>query len=300
MRIPSRIAVFSALFVSASSLAMPYGIGCATDVNVDGAVGVGDVLTIIDSWGTSDENADCNGDGIVSVGDLLMLIDEWGTDCESIHPFVDNTVVTFDYDQEHVVVFATGIPNHPTGPFDGSTGCWNPNTVTAQNRTYRIPMNPVDTNNPSVVVFNQWGPISVTVNGVPFYNPYDNGGNDAPSTICFDEYNGHPQLMGEYHYHQWSPALDAMETDGHSGVVGYSFDGYPIFGPYESEGIDAHSDLGNPLDDCHGHSDPIRGYHYHTSLPYSEDPNGFPWVLGCYSAEPEMSNFALPLAPPSR
>ena len=59
---------------------MPYGIGCISDVDMDGSVGVGDVLTVIDAWGTSNEDADINGDGTVSVGDLLMLIDEWGTD----------------------------------------------------------------------------------------------------------------------------------------------------------------------------------------------------------------------------
>jgi hypothetical protein len=152
-------------------------------------------------------------------------------------------------------------------------------------------MNPQDTNNPAVEVMDQMGPISIANNGVPFYNPYDAGGIDAPSSICFDDYNGHPQLFGEYHYHQWSPALDNMETDGHSGIVGYAFDGYPIFGPWESDGIDAHNLIVNALDGCHGHSDGIRGYHYHTSLPYAQDPNGFPWVLGCYTAEPEMSNF---------
>jgi hypothetical protein len=291
MLISHKVSVLTILLANSTLFAMPYGIGCMTDINSDGSVGVGDVLSIIDAWGTTDENADCNGDGIVNVGDILMLIDEWGTDCESIHPFVDNTVVSFDYANDFIIIETSGIPSHPTGPFDGSTGCFNPNNVTDQNNVWRIPMNAVPTDNPAVEYLNQFGAVSVAVNGVSIYNPYDGGGVDAPSSICFDDYNGHPSPDGSYHYHQWSPALDAMETDGHSGVVGYSFDGYAIFGPWESEGVDAHNDVQHPLDDCHGHTDPIRGYHYHTSLPYSEDPNGFPWIMGCYTGEPEMSNF---------
>jgi hypothetical protein len=291
MKISYKIGVLSCVSISASVFSMPYGLGCATDIDINGNVGVSDVLAIIDSWGTSDAIADCNGDGTVGVGDLLMLIDEWGTDCDSIHPFIANTVVTFDYVNAFVIVETNGIPDHATGPFDGSTGCFNPNSALPQDRTYRIPMVPTPTATPAIELLDQPGPVSVTVNGVPFYNPYDAGGIDAPATICFDDFNGHPQLFGEYHYHQWSPALDAMENDGHSGVIGYSFDGYPIFGPWESENVDAHNGVVNPLDVCHGHTDSIRGYHYHTSLPYSEDPNGFPWVMGCYSGEPELSNF---------
>ena len=291
MHLSLKIGVLISLITSATATAMPYGIGCVTDIDTNGTVGVGDVLTIIDSWGTANAEADCNGDGIVGVGDLLMLIDEWGVDCEAIHPFTDDTAVSFDYLGGFVVVMTSGIPDHPTGPFDGSTGCNNPNSVTDQNRTIYIPMVPTPTNNPAIEYLDQPGPLSVSTNGVAMYNPYDAGGVDAPSSICFDEYNGHPSADGSYHYHQWSPALDAMEADGHSGVIGYSFDGYPIFGPWESDNVDAHNGVVNPLDDCHGHTDAIRGYHYHASLPYSEDPNGFPWIMGCYHGEPELANF---------
>jgi hypothetical protein len=291
MHISKLLGVLSTGLVLSGAFAMPYGIGCMTDLDADGSVGVGDVLLVIDSWGSANSDADINGDGIVTVADLLMLIDEWGFDCESIHPFSVNTMIEFDYANNMIIASTSGIPDHPTGPFDGSTGCFNPNNVTDQNNVWRIPMTAVPTNNPAIEYLDQPGAVSVAVNGVSIYNPYDGGGVDAPSSICFDEYNGHPSPDGSYHYHQWSPALDGEETDGHSGVIGYSFDGYPIFGPWESDGVDAHNGLENPLDACHGHSDSIRGYHYHASLPYSEDPNGFPWYQGCYSGEPEMSNF---------
>ncbi|MBC8202784.1 MAG: hypothetical protein H8E91_03050 [Planctomycetes bacterium] len=76
MHILHKIAVLSSVLFGSALFAMPYGLGCATDIDSDGDVGVGDVLAVIDAWGSTNENADCNGDGIVNVGDILMLIAE--------------------------------------------------------------------------------------------------------------------------------------------------------------------------------------------------------------------------------
>ena len=51
---------------------------CPADVDGDGTVAVGDVLTVLASWGTDDAAADVDGDGIVAVGDLLAVIAAWG------------------------------------------------------------------------------------------------------------------------------------------------------------------------------------------------------------------------------
>ena len=48
------------------------------DINGDGYVDVGDLLAVIDLWGTSDSPADINGDGIVDVTDLLAVVGSWG------------------------------------------------------------------------------------------------------------------------------------------------------------------------------------------------------------------------------
>ncbi|MBC8310625.1 MAG: S8 family serine peptidase [Planctomycetes bacterium] len=53
---------------------------CVGDINEDGFVGVGDLLAVIDQWGTNG-SADINGDGIVDVSDVLMLVGNWGA-CE--------------------------------------------------------------------------------------------------------------------------------------------------------------------------------------------------------------------------
>ena len=52
---------------------------CEGDINGDGIVDVGDLLALLDAWGTSNANADLNADGMVDVEDLLVLLGDW--DC---------------------------------------------------------------------------------------------------------------------------------------------------------------------------------------------------------------------------
>jgi len=52
---------------------------CLGDVNLNGAVEVSDLLTIIDAWGSNDQAADVDGDGTVAVGDLLTVVGNWGS-----------------------------------------------------------------------------------------------------------------------------------------------------------------------------------------------------------------------------
>ena len=54
---------------------------CEGDTDGSGAVDVGDLLTIIEQWGSDDSVADINGDGIVDVADLLAIVGNWGP-CE--------------------------------------------------------------------------------------------------------------------------------------------------------------------------------------------------------------------------
>lgn len=54
---------------------------CTADVDGDGIVGVGDLLSVVDQWGPcSGCNSDIDGDGQVGIGDLLSIVDLWG-DC---------------------------------------------------------------------------------------------------------------------------------------------------------------------------------------------------------------------------
>ena len=53
------------------------GMPCDTDITGDGAVGVNDVLAVIDQWGVAGGPSDVNDDGIVDVVDLLAVVGTW-------------------------------------------------------------------------------------------------------------------------------------------------------------------------------------------------------------------------------
>ncbi|MBT4768773.1 MAG: YHYH protein [Phycisphaerae bacterium] len=261
-------------------------LGCDGDATQDGSVNTKDILLVISDWGGSG-GFDVDGDGLTGVPELLLVLEEWMRPC---HPFDDNMSVTLDYAAGMATITGSGLANHVMGPFDGSTGCYNPNLPSALNDTWQIPLKPVVGNTSGLVYLDTMGKVAVSLNGVAFYNPYDAGGVDAPSTICMDDFNGHPSVDGRYHYHQ-APSWSYSSGDtGHSGVVGYAIDGFPNYGPYEDAGLFAKDVTGSgALDACNGHTDGQHGYHYH-SISYELDSSGFPWVQGCWYGNPVVSN----------
>jgi hypothetical protein len=48
-------------------------VAVAADLDCSGTVDVGDLLMLLQFWGTSDPGADLTGDGVVNVSDMLML-----------------------------------------------------------------------------------------------------------------------------------------------------------------------------------------------------------------------------------
>ena len=276
-------------------LAQSNGLGCATDLSEDGTVGFDDLTVVLSQWNTP--NGDANQDGTTNFPDLVLVLSDFNRVC---HPFSSDVDVQFDYDNRMVTISTSGLADHVMGPFSGPDAtCQNPNTPSDQNRTIMLPMDPVFTPNPSVNLLNTLGPVGVAINGVALYNPYDGGGVDAPSTICMDGFKGHPSPDGSYHYHQWSPRFDGTLSNGHSELIGYGYDGFPVFGPWESAGVLAKDLTGeNQLDACNGHDDPILGWHYHAvaygpvkDIDAGEDPDGFPWIFGCFHGEPVAGNF---------
>ena len=135
------------------------------------------------------------------------------------------------------------------------------------------------------------GPIGTALNGVVFFNPFEIGGMNAVegySEVWLDSCCGHPQQTGVYHYHKYPSCLKSpFPDDGsqHSPIIGFAFDGFPIYGPFESKNqmaLDLKGD--RALDACNGHADRQRGYHYHVT------PNRFPYVIGGYAGVVERSN----------
>lgn len=197
--------------------------------------------------------------------------------------FTDDVSVSVD--GNYVVIECSGAPNHGSPYFDESDSRWeayngsneafnlNPNRISDQGYEFRIPISPsVDNSHEATPM----GAMGVALNGVPFFNQYAAGGAALTSEInSFDQYNGHPQNTGAYHYHLEPTYL--TQTEGSSALLGFLLDGYPVYGPMENGVAVSNEDL----DDYHGHSHatadyPDGIYHYHIT---GDDPyingNGF-------------------------
>ena len=57
-------------------------------------------------------------------------------------------------------------------------------------------------------------------------------------------------------------AKEIEQADDHAPMIGYALDGFGIFAHLDKDGKEP-----NELDECSGHYDDIRGYHYHASAP---------------------------------
>ena len=150
-------------------------------------------------------------------------------------------VQTVQYTDDHVWVSATGIPSYPIGPWP-----MNPNDATDQDYRVRIPRIPAEQT--GAKTSTPLGRIGAFTNGVAIYNPLDafsfqNRGvwnqnavvNEAPS---FDSCLGHAPPNGEYHHHQNPVCLYTASSPQHSPLVGFAFDGYPIYGAYGDANTD--------------------------------------------------------------
>ncbi len=196
---------------------------------------------------------------------------------------IDN--VRLSHDTQFLIIESQGYPNHPTATFPNSG---NPNTIRVQNFQFRLPLEPKLAQKITRVPM---GPIGMALNGVVFFNPFEAGGMNAVegySEVWLDSCCGHPQQTGVYHYHKFPSCVKSpFPDDGkqHSPVLGFAWDGFPIYGPYEEAGVMARDLKGsNALDVCNGHNDNVRGYHYHVT------PGRFPYTIGGYAGIPEASN----------
>ena len=161
-----------------------------------------------------------------------------------------------------------------------------PNKALVFNKTIKLPLKPklstqkiyvgIKGANGATNSSPVMGSIGVSVNGIAIYGNANAQMQDAYITEAktFDKCGGHPQMQGEYHYHEETPA-GCANTDvagQHSKLFGIMFDGIPIYGSLGDNGV-APTDL----DECGGHVDKTNNfYHYH--LPANM---AFPYTLSC-------------------
>ena len=181
-------------------------------------------------------------------------------------------------------------PNHVTGIFpiaptdDAYQFDRNPNKIGAQNFRIELPATPTLAERPSCVP----GAIGVLLTGTVLFNALDAPGRDAVAHETQDACQGHPERSGTYHYHSLTTCLpDTTSSDGHSVLMGYSLDGFGIYGRHGEGGkILTSADL----DECHGHTHRIEWngkmvvmYHYHATWD-------FPYTVGCMRGVYKMSD----------
>lgn len=168
--------------------------------------------------------------------------------------------------------------NYSGTTFSGVTFAQNPNTISTQNITLKIPASPAVAATHSATPM---GVIGVGLNGVPFFNQYAAGGSPLTGEIAsFDQWWGHPQMTGMYHYHVEPLYLTTVKATKWA-LMGFLLDGFPVYGPKEENNTDP-----TGLDVYHGHTHatadfPSGIYHYHftAAAPYLNG-NGFYGTAG--------------------
>jgi len=194
------------------------------------------------------------------------------------------SAVSYSVNGNTVTFTTTNLPNHssPYWPttnalyeaYNGTNTSFNlnPNQISTQNITFTIPLNPASATNKQSTSL---GPIGISRNGVVFYNQYAGPNNQALTNEInsFDQWLGHPQNSGQYHYHIEPTYLTGQY--GNSAFLGLLADGFPVYGPMENGSTITNADL----DAYHGHTSataefPNGIYHYHVT------PNEDPYING--------------------
>ena len=157
--------------------------------------------------------------------------------------------VEIKVDGNYRVITANGIPDHQTGQFPNNG---NPNRISAQRYTWRMPANPKKAEKVAGLNRMLFG---VALNGVPFdpgtaefWNNDRNWNYDALSgkiNLGLDHNHAHVQPGGAYHYHGIPTGLiQKRGGDGKMVQVGWAADGFPIYSQYgHTDPKDANSAL---------------------------------------------------------
>jgi len=160
-----------------------------------------------------------------------------------------------------------------------------PSYISGLSQTWLIPITPVKQDTPTD--FAMMGPPGmgatgpslrgIALNGVEFSAAAPvNNILSAYTLAPFDDAGGHINVNQGYHYHAATGLSFSVEqADGHAPLIGYAADGYGIFGRLDDNGEEP-----SDLDQCRGHYDDVRGYHYH--VDYAGNNNFINCLHGAY------------------
>ena len=195
--------------------------------------------------------------------------------------FASKVQVTCDADYANVV--SDTYPDHVL--MDGITGTNDQVPVPAPGYASPIALAPVHAAAPTSID----AALGVAVNGVPIYDYTSQGTNDlsvydpmadTKLTGELDLCNGHAGRGDDYHYHAAPTCMiAAMKNKGPAAILGWGFDGYPLYGNTNPDGT---AIAAGELDVCNAKSDPTFGYRYHTSDVH-------PYVFQCLVGQVDLT-----------
>lgn len=141
-------------------------------------------------------------------------------------------------------------------------------------RTYLIPVDPVPLANGAGSIGRAG--VGVALNGIALDPPAPVDRIKAAYTIAaFDDCGGHINPFEGYHYHAATGCMRSVSSgDAHSALIAYALDGYGIYALADASGAEP-----SGLDNCRGHTDTTRGYHYHVAGP------GENMFIGCFRGQ---------------
>jgi hypothetical protein len=161
------------------------------------------------------------------------------------HTTTDSANVTrICYSNDSVWIKSQGMTND-MGKF------LNPGSPSAQNYTFSFPKNPQSQSGNKTDVPYVFS-TGVLINGIPIFglsnskswnktaNQNANNGHGywnceawyGEGFVLDSTLGAHPQADGAYHSHAIPKRLYTFPSAAHSPIVGFAFDGYPVYGPY--------------------------------------------------------------------
>jgi hypothetical protein len=214
-------------------------------------------------WIENGETYDVDGDFIIGLASFYADTEWMLYDNDTREVFVTDTLEACE---------AAAVPNVAEEYQNYCVEC-DIEEIGAATQTFLIPVTPVALSSAASVGNDD---IGFTLNGVVLAPPAPTDAILSNYTIAaFDDCGGHVNPNAGYHYHASTGCTETVtQTDGHSALLGYALDGYGIYAMLDADGNES-----TDLDDCRGHSDETRTYHYHSA---SAGENMF---IGCFSGE---------------
>ncbi|WP_022951113.1 YHYH protein [Leucothrix mucor] len=217
--------------------------------------------------------------------DLSINIDS--PRCDAIRGSISdagfNKSVTVTCNEEYAYVASSTYPDHEV--MTGITGTNEQIPVPAIGYAAPIKLAPKKADTVTTID----AAVGVAVNGVPIYDYSSQGELDVSTydakhdTLVLGQLDicgGHSGRGDDYHYHVAPTCMiDAMKNKGDDAIIGWGYDGYPLYGDKNPDGTEI---AAGALDACNSQADDQFGYRYQTSATP-------PYIIQCLVGEVDTS-----------